>query len=58
MVKLKMLKNVVGKPEVKRPLGGPKHRREDNIKIYLKDIVPIDMELIHLAQHRDRCWLL
>jgi hypothetical protein len=27
---------LVGKPEGKRPLGGPRCRREDNIKVYLK----------------------
>jgi hypothetical protein len=28
----------VGKLEGKRPLGIPKHRREDNVRIYLKEI--------------------
>jgi hypothetical protein len=28
----------VGKPEGKRPLGRPRHRWEDNIKTYLRDI--------------------
>jgi hypothetical protein len=31
-------KILVGKPEGKRPLGRPKHRREDNIKICLGKI--------------------
>ena len=29
---------LVGKPEVKRPLGRPKHRWEDNIKMYLQEV--------------------
>jgi hypothetical protein len=28
----------VGKPEGKRPLGRPRHRREDNIKIDLQEV--------------------
>jgi hypothetical protein len=30
----------VGKPEGKRPLGRPRRRWEDNIKIDLREIVP------------------
>jgi hypothetical protein len=26
-----------GKPEERRPLGGPRHRWVDNIKIYLRE---------------------
>jgi hypothetical protein len=29
---------LVGRPEGKRPLGNPRHRREDNIKVDLKEI--------------------
>jgi hypothetical protein len=29
---------LVGKPEGKRPLGRPRHRWEDNIKIYLQKV--------------------
>jgi hypothetical protein len=32
-------KILVGKPEGKRPLGRPKRRREDDIKMDLKEIV-------------------
>ena len=28
----------VGKPEEKRPIGKPRHRWEDNIKIYLQEV--------------------
>jgi hypothetical protein len=40
---------LVGKPEVKRPLGRPRRRWEDNIKIDLQEADWID-----LAQDRDR----
>jgi hypothetical protein len=29
---------LVGKPEEKRPLGRPRRRREDNIKMYLQEV--------------------
>jgi len=29
---------LVGKPEVKRPLGRPRHRWEDNIKMNFREI--------------------
>jgi hypothetical protein len=29
---------LVGKPEGRRPLGTPRHRREDNIKIDLQEV--------------------
>jgi hypothetical protein len=44
----------VEKPEEKRPLGRPRHRREDNIKMDLGDIGWNDMGWIHLAQDRDQ----
>jgi hypothetical protein len=43
----------VGKPEGKNPLGRPRHRWEDNIKMYLRGIVWGGMDWIHLAQDRD-----
>jgi hypothetical protein len=43
----------VGKPEGKRPLESPRHRREDNIKLDLKEVRG-DMDWIDLAQDRDR----
>jgi hypothetical protein len=30
---------LVGKPEEKRPLGRPRHRWEDNIKMDLEEVV-------------------
>ena len=45
---------LVGKPEGKRPIGRPRHRWEDNIKMDLQKVVFGDMEWIELAQDRDR----
>jgi hypothetical protein len=46
---------LVGNPEGKRPLGRPRHRWEDGIKMDLREI-GWGFEWIHLAQNRDR-WL-
>jgi hypothetical protein len=45
---------LVGRPEGRRPLGGPRRRWEDNIKLDLREIGFGDEERIHLAQDRDR----
>jgi hypothetical protein len=45
---------LVGKPEGKRPLGRPRHRREDNIRMNLKEVGCGGMDWIGLAQDRDR----
>jgi len=50
----KCIQELVGKPEGKRPLGGPRHRWEDNIKMDLQEIVCGDKGWIALAQDRDR----
>jgi hypothetical protein len=45
---------VLGKPEGKRPLGRPRHRWEDNIKMDLKELGCGGMDWIELTQKRDR----
>jgi hypothetical protein len=45
---------LVGRPEGRRPLGRPRHRREDNIKMDLWEIGFGNMDWIHLAQDKDR----
>jgi hypothetical protein len=45
---------LVGKPEVKRSLGKPRHRWEDNIKTDLQEVGCGGMDSIDLAQDRDR----
>jgi hypothetical protein len=45
---------LVGKPEGKRPLGRPRHRLLDNIKIHLIDIGWSCVDWIGLAQGRDK----
>jgi len=47
---------LVGKPEGKRPLGTPRHRWEDNIKMDLQEVGWGSMDWIELAQNRDRWW--
>ena len=45
---------LVGKPEGKRPLGTPRRRREDNIKMDLQEVGSGGIGWIDLAQDRDR----
>ena len=45
---------LVGKPEGKRPLGRPRPRREDNIKMNLQEVGCGCMDWIELAQDKDR----
>ena len=51
-------KVLVGKPEGKRPLGRPRRRWEDNIKMDLEEVGCGSMDWIDLAQDRDSCWAL
>jgi len=44
---------LVGKSERKRPLGRPRRTWEDNIKMYLQELVFGGMNWIDLAQYRD-----
>ena len=45
---------LVGKPEGKRPLGRPRCRWEDNIKIDLQEVGGDCEDWMELAQDRDR----
>ena len=44
----------VGKPEGKRPIGRPRRRWEDNMKMDLQEVGCVGMDWIELAQDRDR----
>jgi hypothetical protein len=45
---------LVGKPEGKRPLGTPRRRCVDNIKMDLRETKWDGMDWIELAQNRDQ----
>jgi hypothetical protein len=49
---------LVGSPEGRRPLGRPRRRWEDNIKMDLREIGFGDVDWIHWAQDMDRWWAL
>ena len=46
---------LVGKPEGKRPLGRPRRRWEDNIKMDLQDVGGGCWDWMELAQDREKC---
>ena len=45
---------LAGKPEGKRPLGSPRHRREDNIKMNLQEVGGGGMDWFDLVQDKER----
>jgi hypothetical protein len=45
---------LVGRPKGRRPLGRPRHRWEDNIKMNLQEVGWEGMDKIDMAQDRDR----
>ncbi|KAJ4438662.1 hypothetical protein ANN_14609 [Periplaneta americana] len=45
---------LIGRPEGKRPLGRPRRRWEDNIKMDLREVGYDDREWINFAQDRDQ----
>jgi hypothetical protein len=46
--------SLVGRPEGRRPLGRPRRRWEDNIKMDLREIGFGDVDWLHWAQDKDR----
>jgi hypothetical protein len=54
MEKINAYRILVGKPERKRPLGRPKRRWDDNIKIDLREIGWGGMDWIDVAQDKDQ----
>jgi len=49
---------LVVKPEGKRPLGRPRRRWEDNIKLYRQEVGGGCGDWMELAQDRDMWWAL
>ena len=49
-----LYRELVGKTEGQRPLGRPRHRWEDNIKMDFQEVGCGGMDWIKLAQDRDR----
>jgi hypothetical protein len=47
-------RGLVGKPEGRRPLGRPRRRWKDNIKMDLREVGWGGINWINLAQDRDR----
>jgi hypothetical protein len=45
---------LVGKPDGRRPLGRPRRRWEDNIKMDVREVGWGGMDWINLAQDRDK----
>jgi hypothetical protein len=47
----------VGKREGRKPHGRPRHRREDDIRMHLREIVWERVDWLQLAQDRDQWWV-
>ena len=48
----------MGKPDGKRPLGRPRHRREDSIKKDFQKVGCEGMDSIEVPQGKDMWWAL
>jgi hypothetical protein len=53
-----MWRVLVGRPEGRRPLGRPRRRWEDNIKMDLQEVGGDWGDWMERAQDRDRWWAL
>jgi hypothetical protein len=51
---LPLYRILVGRSEGRRPLGRPRRRWEDNIKMDLQDVGWVGMDWLAVAQDRDR----
>jgi hypothetical protein len=51
-------RTLVGRPEGRLPLGRPRRRWEDNIKMDIREVGWEEMNWIELAQDRGRWWAL
>jgi hypothetical protein len=51
-VEIKIFNNLFGKSEVKELLGMPRHKWEDDIKIYASKVGCEDVDWIQVAQDR------
>ena len=49
-----LYRDLMGKPEGRRPLGRPRRRWEDNIRMDLREVECGGMDWIELARDRDR----
>ena len=49
-----MYRVLLGKPEGRRPLGIPRHRWADNIRMDLQEVGCVYLDWIRPAQDRDR----
>jgi hypothetical protein len=52
--KLGVIYVLIGKPKGKRPLGKPRRRWEDNIRMNLREVWWEGVDWMHLAQYRDQ----
>jgi hypothetical protein len=53
---IKVYKVLVGKPEGKKPLGRPRRRWKNGIRMDLREIGLGGVDWIRLSQDRDRWW--
>jgi hypothetical protein len=51
-----MYRVLVGRPEGKRPLGRPRHRWDNNIRMELQEVGCGCVDWTGLAKDRDRWW--